>query len=125
MAYEIKKWPDTVWPDEVEKECPEAKPDISVLLLKMKEFGPKPEGYKLKTLGKAKAGLWQINLKVQKKQIRILYGPYGKDIVLFRIHKKSSPQEQDRAYELASKRKRDFEAMIDSKGAKNEKSPNN
>ena len=48
-------------------------------------------------------------LKVQKRQVRVLYAPYGQTIVLFRIHKKGSPQEQTRAYDLAKKRKQDHE----------------
>jgi hypothetical protein len=55
------------------------------------------------------AGLWQINLRAQKRQVRILYAPYDQIIVLFRIHKKGSPQEQSRAYQLAMKRKRDYD----------------
>ena len=37
------------------------------------------------------------------------YAPYGDVIVVFRVHKKSSPQEQRREYELAMKRKREAE----------------
>jgi hypothetical protein len=105
----VKQWPNTVYPDEVNDECPEAKAVIAVLIRKMEDSGPSPEGYQVKNLGQKMDGLWQINLKVEKRQIRILYSPYGSVIVLFRIHKKSSPQEQTRAYELAKKRKREYE----------------
>jgi hypothetical protein len=84
-------------------------PQIDALIRAMQRQGPSPEGFSVKTLGKGKGGLWQVNLKVQKRQIRILFVPYASDIVWFRIHKKSSPQEQQRAYDLAVKRKREYE----------------
>jgi hypothetical protein len=56
-------------------------------------------------------GLWQINLKKQRRQIRVLYAPYGHTIVLFRIHRKGSVEEQDRAYDLAKIRKREYERV--------------
>jgi hypothetical protein len=89
--------------------CPEAIAVLDILLLNFCRSGPSPSGYKVKTLGHKLGGLWQINLKVEKRQVRVLYAPYGLAIVLFRIHKKSSPQEQTRAYELAMQRKRDYE----------------
>lgn len=63
---------------------------IDVMILNLKTCGPSPEGYQVKTLRRME-GLWQINLKVKKRQIRILYAPYVRTIVLFRIHKKNSP----------------------------------
>lgn len=102
----------TVYPDEVMSECPEALPVIDALLLRLREHGPSPEGYQVKTLGKRLGGLWQINLKVSKRQVRILYAPFGQQIVLFRIHKKGSPQEQQRAYEVAVERKSEFEEVL-------------
>lgn len=115
MPYDIKRWPHTVYPGEVNDECPEALPMIDVLILRMREAGPSPPGYPFKNLGRRKKGLWQINLKViaTKRQVRVLYAPYGSTIVLFRIHKKASPQEQDRAYDLAIKRRRDYESARD------------
>src|SRR5690348_14573966 len=98
MDYAVRKYPATVYPGEVDEECPEARPVIDVLISVMGRDGPSPEVYRVKTLGKKNGGLWQINLKVDGRQIRILYAPYGKDIVIFRIHKKGSPQEQERAY---------------------------
>jgi hypothetical protein len=109
MPYDIRQWPATVYPDEVAKECPEAKEIIDVLLRTMGQTGPQPSGYSFKTLGKKMGGLWQINLKFERRQVRILYAPYGMTIVLFRIHKKGSPQEQQRAYELAKRRKAEYE----------------
>lgn len=111
MDYDVRKYPATVYPGEVDEECPEARPVIDVLISVMGRDGPSPEVYRVKTLGKKNGGLWQINLKVDGRQIRILYAPYGKDIVIFRIHKKGSPQEQERAYGLAVKRKREYEAI--------------
>lgn len=114
MAYAVLRYPASVYPGEVEAECPEAKAVIDVLLMVMGREGPSPAPYPVKTLGQKNHGLWQINLKVKKRQVRILYAPYGQSIVLFRIHKKGSPQEQQRAYELAGRRKREFEAARNS-----------
>lgn len=111
MNYEVLNWPETVYPGEVESECPEADAVLAVLILELERQGPSPLQYAVKTLGKKNSGLWQINLKVSGRQIRVLYAPYGQKIVLFRIHKKSSPQEQDRAYSLAAKRKREYESL--------------
>jgi hypothetical protein len=112
MASDVRQWPDSIYPGEVDSECPEAKEVIDVLLLNFREQGPSPDGYQVKALGKKKEGLWQINLKVEKRQVRVLYAPYKQTIILFRIHKKSSPQEQNQAYELAKKRKREYEAEV-------------
>ncbi len=109
MPYDVLNYPDSVWPGEALAECPEARASLSVLIRKMMDHGPSPGGYAIKTLGKAHGKLWQINLKVEKRQVRVLYAPYIQKIVIFRIHKKSSPQEQQRAYALAAKRKREYE----------------
>jgi hypothetical protein len=111
MAYDVQRYPDGVYPGEIDDECPEARAIIDVLISRMRSEGRSPEGYTSKILGKRMAGLWQINLKVQKRQVRILYAPYDQIIVLFRIHKKGSPQEQSRAYQLAMKRKRDYDSQ--------------
>jgi hypothetical protein len=110
MAYELLQWPDTVYPGEVQSECPDALPVIDALLRNIQTHGPSPDGYQVKNLGQRMSGLWQINLRVRNQQVRVLYAPYDKQIVLFRIHKKTSPQEQMRAYDLGQKRKREFEA---------------
>jgi hypothetical protein len=109
MPYDILQWPATVYPGEVQAECPEAAEVIDVLIGQMRARGPSPDGYSVKNLGKRKGGLWQINLKVEKRQARILYAPYQGKIVLFRIHKKGSGAEQDRAYDLAMKRKSEYD----------------
>jgi hypothetical protein len=109
MAHDVRQWPESVYPGEADDECPEAIAVLDTLLLNLQSQGPAPPGYKVKNLGKKRSGLWQINLKVEKRQVRVLYAPYGNTIVLFRIHKKSSPQEQTRAYELAAERKSQYE----------------
>ncbi len=109
MAYDVRQWPSSVYPGEVDRECPEAREVVDALLLNLRQQGPSPAGYRVKTLGAKMGGLWQINLKVRGRQIRVLYAPDGQTIILFRIHKKSSLQEQDRAYELALQRKREYE----------------
>jgi hypothetical protein len=110
MPHDVRQWPGTVYPGEVDQECSEAKEDVDVLIRELRAQGPSPAGYEVKNLGKPKNGLWQLNLKVNKRQIRFLYAPYGNTIVLFRIHKKGSPQEQQRAYKLAMTRKDQYEA---------------
>lgn len=105
MAHELKQWPSAVYPAETE-EFPEAAVDIDSALLELHRQRPSPLGYTVKNLGKKRGGLWQLNLKVQRRQIRILYAPYRGFIIVFRIHKKSSPQEQDAAYETAMARKK-------------------
>ncbi len=94
MAHDIRQWPDTVYPGEIDDECPEARVAIDVFIERMREEGPSPDGYPdCKNLGARMEGLWQLNLKAKKtqRQVRVLYAPYGATIVLFRIHKKSSP----------------------------------
>jgi hypothetical protein len=105
MPHELKQWPADVYPNETE-EFPEAGADIDAALLELHRQGPSPLGYHVKNLGKTKNGLWQLNMKVQRKQIRILYAPYKGFIVIFKIHKKSSPQEQQAAYQVAMARKK-------------------
>lgn len=111
MPHDVHRWPRTVYPDEVSKECPEAMEVIDVLIGELRRQGPSPDGYHAKNLGGRMGGLWQINLKVEKRQIRVLYAPYKSVIVLFRIHKKSSSQEQSRAYDLAKARKTEYDNL--------------
>jgi hypothetical protein len=111
VAHELKQWPQSVYPGETE-EFPEARVDIDVALRELRRQGPSPLGYTVKNLGKAKGYLWQLNLKVQRRQIRILYAPYNQIIVVFKIHKKSSPQEQEGAYVTAMARKNQAERLM-------------
>lgn len=119
MSYELRQWPGNVYPGEC-AEFPDAQADIDVALRALQRDGPQSEEFSFKTLGKAKGYLWQINLKVRKKQIRILYAPYNRTmIIVFHIHKKSSPQEQQRAYEKAMRRKSQADQIIQFEGMKN------
>jgi hypothetical protein len=117
MFFELRQWPASVYPREL-KPFPEAKVDVDVALLALRREGPAPEGYTFKHLGKSKGYLWQINLKVVQsgRQVRILYAPYGRAIVVFHIHKKSSPQEQQAGYALAMSRKREAEKLMKQAG---------
>ena len=124
MPHDIRQWPATVYPGELQAECPEAEADIDVLIRALRAEGPSPEGYNVKNLGKSKGGLWQANLRVEKRQVRILYAPFGNTIVLFRIHKKGSPQEQQRAYKLAMDRKQKYETFVKEAEAKKRKTGN-
>lgn len=110
MAYLVYQYPDGIYPDEAAKDCPEALEALAVLIRELGEVGPSPEIYSVKTLGKKLGGLWQINLRVPR-QVRVLYAPYGNKIVIFCIHKKSSPQEQSRGYETAMRRKAEYEEL--------------
>lgn len=118
MPYDLRQWPDTVYPGEAQQ-LPMAVVAIDVALRALRMNGPRLDEYGFKPLGKELDGLWQINFKVNRQQIRILYAPYGMAIVIFRIHKKSSDQEQQRAYKLAGKRKREADKIIKSKGISN------
>jgi hypothetical protein len=95
---------------------PEAKPNIDAALRALAKFGPMREEYGAKNLGQSKGGLWQLGFKVNRKQIRILYAPYKDVIVIYCIHPKTSPQEQERAYERAMKRKREAERKMNQNG---------
>ena len=116
MVHALCQWPKTVYPDEIER-FPEALEAIDVALRELSIQGPSPLGYNVKNLGKTKDNLWQLNLKVEKRQIRVLYAPYRNTIVVFDIHKKGSPQEQQRAYKLAMKRKREAELQMKAEGS--------
>ena len=112
MPHELSQWPADVYPNETE-EFPEAGADIDTALLELQRQGPSPLGYHVKNLGKAKNGLWQLNLKLQRRQIRILYAPYKDCIVVFKIYQKSSPQEQQAAYQIAMARKKTAENLME------------
>jgi hypothetical protein len=110
MAHELKQWPADVYPAETE-EFPEAGADIETALRELQRQGPSPLGYQVKNLG-TKNGLWHLNLKVRHGQIRILYAPYKGFIVVFKIHKKGSPHEQQAAYQIAMARKKAAENLM-------------
>ena len=111
MPHAVLQFPAGIYPAEVEAECPEARATIAVLIGELGRHGPSPEGYSVKNLGKKKGYLWQINLKVEQRQVRVLYAPYKDKIVIFRLHKKGSPQEQQHAYDVAMKRKAEYDEL--------------
>jgi phage-related protein len=115
MSYRLRQWPSTVYPKEA-NDLPEAKPDIDAALRALGRFGPLREEYGAKNLGQTKGGLWQLGFKVNRKQIRILYAPYNDVIVVYCIHPKTSPQEQERAYERATRRKKEAERQMKEQG---------
>lgn len=109
MPHAVLQYPPGIYPAEIRDECPEAEPVLVALILEMRKQGPSPEGYAVKNLGKRKGYLWQVNLRVERRQVRVLYAPYKDEIVIFRTHKKGSPQEQQRAYEIALSRKNEYD----------------
>jgi hypothetical protein len=111
MKYNALEYPVGVVA-EGEDECPEAIALIAVLIGRLEAVGPSPEEYNVKNLGKKQDGLWQINMKIEGRQVRVLYAPYDRNIVLFCIHKKSSPQEQTRGYTTAKRRKAEYEKHL-------------
>ena len=115
MAWWLRQWPGSVYPKEA-NDLPDAAPEIDAALRALSRNGPKLEEYGAKCLGQSQDGLWQLGFKVNRKRIRILYAPYGDVIVVFRIHPKTSPQEQERAYTLARERKKQAERRIKDHG---------
>lgn len=111
MAWWLRQWPASVYPREAD-DLPDEKPDIDAALRALSRFGPQREEYGAKCLGQGQDGLWQLGFKVNRKRIRILYAPYGDVIAIFRIHPKTSPQEQERAYALARDRKKQAERRM-------------
>ena len=122
MPHRLKQWPASVYPKEA-NELPEAKAEIDAALRTLARFGPMREEYGAKNLGQTQDSLWQLGFKVNRKQIRLLYAPYKDVIVLFRIHPKTSPQEQERAYTLAMKRKKEAERIMKEHGGPGEGLP--
>jgi transcriptional regulator with XRE-family HTH domain len=115
MGWWLRQWPASVYPKEA-NDLPEAKPEIDAALRALGRSGPQLEEYGAKCLGQSQDGLWQLSFKVNRKQIRILYAPYDDVIVVFRIHPKTSPQEQQRAYALARDRKKQAERRMKEHG---------
>ena len=52
MVHDVRQWPSSVYPGEVDDECPEARQIIDALILNLARHGPSPDGYGVKTLGK-------------------------------------------------------------------------
>ncbi len=113
FMYELNQWPESVYLD-AEKGFMVAaiQAKVDLFLDSVRKEGPSPEAFSCKNLGKKLGGLWQANLKVNRLQIRVLYAPYRRKIVVFLIHKKTSKQEQERAYKLAMKRKAEVDPIM-------------
>jgi phage-related protein len=112
MPYTISQWSDSVQRKEIEGLPLDASNAVLVMLRTMRRDGPKPSGYKIKPLAKRLHGLSQANLKVNKEQIRVLFSVYGQRIVVLHVFKKTSPQAEQRAYQLALDRKKTVENVL-------------
>lgn len=112
MAYDLKCWPDSVSRKEINDLPTGARAEVKVALRELQRFGPSPPARTVKNLGKAKDGLWQLNLKVNREQIRLLYFPWGgRIIVVLSVFKKTSKLQQ-REYETAMQRKKEAERRL-------------
>lgn len=113
MPYRLKCHPERVSTKEINGLAKDLKIEVKAALRDMQRFGPRPEGRDVKTLGKQIGQLWQMNLKVNREQIRILYFPNGTaEIVLVSVFTKTSPQEEDREYERAVRRRAEAEVIL-------------
>ncbi|NUQ36036.1 MAG: type II toxin-antitoxin system RelE/ParE family toxin [Planctomycetaceae bacterium] len=112
MTYHVKQYPPAKVVPEESNQFPEAQVELDAAINEMRRQGPSPAGFNVKSLGAVLGGLYQLNLRVKGKQIRILYAPYGTEIILFHIHKKTSPQEQKAGYSVAMARKKEYERKL-------------
>ncbi|MGQ0443938.1 MAG: type II toxin-antitoxin system RelE/ParE family toxin [Beijerinckiaceae bacterium] len=112
MPFTIQQWPGSVQRKEIEALPIDAQAAVMVMLRTMRDAGPYPVEYKVKLLSRHLRGLIQANLKINKEQIRVLYPRYSLRIVVFHVFKKTSPQAESRGYELATARRKTFEAML-------------
>jgi len=113
MPYELKYWPESIPKREIEALPTAARAELKAALLDLARFGPNPPARNVKNLGKANAGLWQLNLKVNKEQIRLLYFPWGgRIVVVVSAFKKTSKQLQEREYQTAMSRKKEAERRL-------------
>jgi len=110
-TYVLKKWPNKVYPGEVDPTW-SAGPVIDVFLNEVRKHGPAPLGYNTKHHGKKMLYIWQLNLKIKGRQIRVLYGQYDNIIVFLHFHKKSSAQEQRAGYKIAVERKKEVGVIM-------------
>lgn len=118
MAYDIRQWPASVRKSEIGKLPPDAEVAILVMLRAMRLRGAWLEEYTIKPLPGRLHGLNQVNMKVNGEQIRVLFSVYGQCIVVYRAFKKTSPQIEQRAYDIALNRKNAAEQIL--AGGKNE-----
>lgn len=112
MPYELLQWPSSVQTGEIDSLPLDAANAIMVLLRLMRTDGPKPKGYKIKPLPGKWHGLDQVNMKINKEQIRMLFSVYARKIVVFSAFKKTSPQIEKRMYQRALDRKKTAEIML-------------
>ena len=113
MPYELKQWPSSIQ-NEVEELPTEAKASVLVMLRGMSQRGPWLPEYKIKPLPRHLHGLNQVNLRNKKEQIRVLFFVSGNMVVIVRVFKKTSPQEEQQAYKLAAARMRTAKAILES-----------
>src|SRR5688500_3359629 len=112
MSYVISQWPDSVQQKEIGGLSTDAAAAVMVMLRTMRKEGPWPRAYKIKPLKKRLHGINQVNLKINKEQIRVLYSVSSAQIVLLHVFHKTSAQLEQRGYDLALKRKKTAEAIL-------------
>lgn len=114
MPYALKCWPESVYRKEVLDLPADIRAPVVEALRRLRTEGVRPVGYSCKPLGRSLRGIWQMNFKTERnEQMRLLYFAEGQEIVLLTVFKKTSEQEEQRAYELAKKRKREAEKAGD------------
>lgn len=111
MSYDIRQWPGSVF-KEIADLPVAAETAVLVMLREMRVSGPMPEEYNIKPLRGHLHGLKQVNLKINREQIRVLFSIYGQQIVVLHVFKKTSPQIETRGYEKALDRKAQLEDMM-------------
>lgn len=114
MPYEVKCYPDAVGRKEIKNLPIEARAEVASAIRDLATYGPEPPARETKTLkGKHLKGLWQLSLKVNKEQIRLVYFVWGEAIiVVVSVFKKTSPQLQDREHATAAERKKTAERIL-------------
>lgn len=89
MPYSIHQWPPSVQKDEIDALPTAASVAIMVMFREMRSRGHRPGEYKIKPLAKKLRGLNQVNMKINREQIRVLFSVYGNRIVVFHVFKSS------------------------------------
>lgn len=113
MPYTVHQWPASIKKDEIDALPVAAATAVLVMLRVMRERGPRPEEYNVKPLSGRLHGLNQVNMKINKEQIRVLFSVYDKfQVVVFHVFKKTSPQIEQRGYDKALGRKRQAELFM-------------
>lgn len=112
MRYTIRQWPGSVQKKEIQALPLDAETAVMVMLQEMMKRGPILDEYHTKRLSKNLHGLLQVNLKINREQIRVLYFVEGAQIVVVHVFKKTSPQVEQRGYALALERKKAAELIL-------------